>query len=63
MRRFIASLPGKVFSHLVIWALVMPFITLALYARATAQVAVLPSWAVTEFNNKKAAGTSFGVTA
>lgn len=63
MRRFIASLPGKVFGQLVILALLLPSITLALLSRAEAQVAVLPQWAVVEFRNLKSPGTAFGKTA
>ena len=63
MRRFITSLPGKVIGQVVIAALILPSITLALFARASAQIATLPSWAVTEFVNKKSAGTAFGKNA
>ncbi|RZL70658.1 MAG: hypothetical protein EOP29_22965 [Rhodococcus sp. (in: high G+C Gram-positive bacteria)] len=63
MRRFIASLPGKVFSQLVILALLLPTLTFALITRASAQVATLPVWAVVEFANRKSAGTPFGKNA
>ncbi|MDR3692155.1 MAG: hypothetical protein P4L46_22430, partial [Fimbriimonas sp.] len=63
MRRFIKSLFGKVIGQLVILTLVLPSITLALFTRAEAQVAVLPLWAVTEFKNLKSPGTNFGKTA
>lgn len=63
MRRFIVSLLGKAIGQLVILTLVLPSITLALYKRADAQVAVLPLWAVTEFKNLKSPGTGFGKTA
>jgi len=63
VRRFITSLPGKVISQLVILTLILPSITLALFAKANAQIAVLPSWAVTEFTNKVSSGTSYGKAA
>ncbi|CAN5376079.1 hypothetical protein BH11ARM2_BH11ARM2_02750 [soil metagenome] len=63
MRRFIASLSGKVISQLVILTLLMPTLTLALMSRAVAQVATLPTWAVVEFTNRKSAGTAFGKSA
>ena len=63
MRRFITSLPGKAFSHLVILALLLPTLTFALLHRAVAQIAQRPSWAVVEFRNLKSPGTSFGKTA
>ncbi len=63
MRRFITSLPGKVIGQVVIAALVLPSVTLALFTRASAQIATLPSWAVTEFVNKKSSGTTYGVVA
>jgi len=63
VRRFIASLTGKVFSQLVILALLLPSITLALLSRAEAQVAVLPTWTVVEFRNRKSPGTTFGKVA
>jgi len=63
VRRFIASLTGKVFSQLVILALLLPTITMALLSRAEAQVAVLPTWTVVEFKNRKSPGTTFGKAA
>ena len=63
MRRFITSLPGKVIGQLVILTLILPSITLALFAKADAQIAVLPSWAVTEFHNKVSPGTTYGKAA
>lgn len=63
MRRFITSLPGKIFSQLVILALLLPTFSLALVGRAFAQVNALPTWAVVEFRNIKSAGTTFGKTA
>jgi len=63
VRRFITSLPGKVIGQLVIVALILPSITLALYSRASAQIATLPSWAITEFVNKKSPGTTYGKAA
>jgi len=63
VRRFITSLPGTVIGHVVIAALILPSVTLALFTRASAQIATLPSWAVTEFVNKKSSGTTYGVVA
>jgi len=63
VRRFITSLPGKVIGQVVIAALILPSVTLALFTRASAQIATLPSWAVTEFVNKKSSGTTYGVVA
>jgi hypothetical protein len=63
VRRFITSLHGKVVSQMVIMTLLLQSFTLALYAKANAQVAVLPLWAVTEFKNRKSPGTNFGKTA
>ena len=60
MRRFITSLPGKVFSQLVILALLLPSFSLIAVSKAIAQVSVQPTLAVVEFQNDKAAGTSFG---
>jgi len=60
VRRFIATLPGRLLGQLLILALLLPTITLALSSRASAQVAVLPSWAVVEFRNLKSPGTEFG---
>ena len=60
MRRFITSLPGKVIGQVVISALILPSVTLALFTRASAQIATLPSWAVTEFVNRKSPGTAYG---
>lgn len=63
MRRFIASLTGRIVSHVVILAMVMPLLSLALVTRANAQVAIQPTWAVTEFKNLKSPGTKFGQVA
>ncbi len=60
MRRFIASLTGKVVSHLVVLALLVPFVSVAMLGRATAQIQLQPAWAVIEFKNLKSSGTSFG---
>jgi len=60
VRRFITSLTGKLVSQLVILALLLPYLSLTLVSRAEAQVQTLPSWAVTEFANKKSPGTNFG---
>lgn len=53
MRRFIASLPGKVLSHVVITALMVPYVALGLATRSVAQIKQLPSWAVADFVDKK----------
>lgn len=63
MRRFIASLPGRLLAQVVIVALLMPFVTLASIRTAVAQVTVLPTWAVVEFKNRMAAKTEYGKTA
>ena len=63
MRRFIVSLPGKAFSHLVILALLLPTLTFALLHRAVAQLAGKPGLVIVEFRNLKSPGTSFGKTA
>jgi len=60
VRRFITSLPGKVFSQLVVLALLLPSISLILASKGYAQVAVQPTLAVVEFSNLKAPGTGFG---
>ena len=61
MRRFIASIPGKVISQLVVMALLMPMLTLALVSKAYAQVATPRDFiAVVEFANQKAPGTELG---
>lgn len=60
MRRFIASMPGKLVRHLVVLALVLPYLSLALVTRAEAQLQTLPAAAVTEFKNLKSPGTKFG---
>jgi hypothetical protein len=62
MRRFIASLPGKVLSHVVITALMVPYVALGLATRSVAQVKQLPSWAVADFVDKKGK-TAFGAEA
>ncbi len=53
MRRFIASLPGKVLSHVVITALMVPYVALGLATRSVAQIKQLPSWAVADFVDRK----------
>jgi hypothetical protein len=63
VRRFITSLPGKVIGQVAIAALILPSITLAMFAKAKAQIATQPSWAVTEFVNLKSPGTTYGKTA
>ena len=61
MRRFNTSLVGRIFSHFVVLALLMPTLTLALLSRATAQVATPTDFiAVVEFANRKEKGTEFG---
>lgn len=61
MRRFISSLTGKVVSHVVCVALLMPTLTLGLLSRAPAQVAAArDQLGVVEFTNLKAPGTDFG---
>ena len=60
MRRFITSFKGKVISQLVVFTLLLPSITLALFVKANAQVAQLPQWAVIPFKNDMSAGTTFG---
>jgi hypothetical protein len=62
MRRFIASLPGKVLSHVVITALMVPYVALGLATRSVAQIKQLPSWAVADFVDKKGK-TAFGAEA
>jgi hypothetical protein len=56
LRRFVASLPGKVVCHTVVTALVLPFLTLATFSRAEAQIQVQPTWAVVDFVNRAPAG-------
>lgn len=51
MRRFVASLPGKFVCHTVVTALLLPFLTLATFSRAEAQIQVQPTWAVVDFIN------------
>jgi hypothetical protein len=52
LRRFVASLPGKFVCHTVVTALLLPFLTLATFSRAEAQIQVQPTWAVVDFINK-----------
>lgn len=56
MRRFVASLPGKVVCHLVVTALLMPILTLISVSKAEAQIQTLPSWAVVDFVNRSGKG-------
>jgi hypothetical protein len=63
VRRFIASLPGKVFSNVVVLALLVPYFALGLSVKGFAQLKQLPGWAVVDFVNKKANGTAFGTEA
>lgn len=53
MRRFIATLPGKVISNVLVAALVLPYMVLGLAAKGHAQLRSLPAWAVVDFVNKK----------
>lgn len=46
MRRFIASLPGKAISQVVILSMLAPMFSLMLLGKADAQVATQPTWAV-----------------
>ena len=63
MRRFIATLPGKVISNVLVAALVLPYMLLGLTTRANAQLRSLPGWAVVDFVNRKAKGTTYGAQA
>ena len=56
MRRFVASLPGKVVCHTVVSALLLPFLTFATFSRAAAQIQVQPTWAVVDFVNRTGKG-------
>lgn len=56
MRRFVASLSGKVVCHIVCLALLMPILTLISVSRAEAQIQTLPSWAVVDFVNRSGKG-------
>lgn len=56
MRRFVATLPGRALCHLVVTALVLPFLTLITFGRAEAQIQTLPSWAVVDFINVSPGG-------
>ena len=63
MRRFIATLPGKVISNVLVAALVLPYMLLGLAARGNAQLRNKPAWAVVDFVNRKAKGTTYGAQA
>lgn len=64
LRRFVASLPGKVVCHTVVTALILPFLTLLSVSRAEAQIQTLPSWAVVDFvNRSNKGGDQIGVLA
>ncbi|HLP00050.1 MAG TPA: hypothetical protein VK171_15755 [Fimbriimonas sp.] len=54
MRRFIATLPGKVISNVVALSLVLPYMAMGLASKGHAQLRSLPGWAVVNFANKKA---------
>ena len=56
MRRFVTSLPGKFVCHIVVTALLMPFLTLASIRPAMAQIQTLPTWAVVDFVNRSPGG-------
>lgn len=63
MRRFIASVPGKVLSHVVISALVVPYFALGLAAKSEAQIGPgKETWAVVDFTNRKG-NNAFGAEA
>jgi len=49
VRQFIATYPGRALSAVSIFALVLPFLTLSLASRATAQVETKEPWAVVQF--------------
>lgn len=63
MRRFITTLPGKVFSHFVALALLLPSFTLLFATRAQAQIQTLPGWAVVEFSARKPEFRKYGSAA
>lgn len=63
VRRFIATLPGKVISNVLVAALVLPYMLLGLSTRANAQLRSLPQWAVVDFVNMKEKGTTYGAKA
>lgn len=64
MRRFIATLPGKLISNVLVAALVLPYMMLGLAAKGYAQLKSLPGWAVVDFvNKKKGSGNTYGASA
>lgn len=60
MRRFITTIPGRVLSHLAAVSLLLPFGTLFMASRASAQFAQLPVWIVVDFVNSAPQGGDFG---
>lgn len=63
MRRFINSLLGRAICHVVVLALVLPFLQLGMASRAEAQLQTLPTWAVVEFEVRTKAREGLGKTA
>lgn len=51
MRRYIDTRPGRAVSFLVVYALLLPFLTLGVMRPAQAQLESLPTWAVVDFAN------------
>ncbi|MBI1755606.1 MAG: hypothetical protein HYR64_00675 [Fimbriimonas ginsengisoli] len=56
MRRFITSRLGRLISHLLVFTLVWPSLTLVAVTRAEAQIAVKPTWVVVDFINRAPQG-------
>ncbi|MER3496101.1 MAG: hypothetical protein C4320_04430, partial [Armatimonadota bacterium] len=64
MRRFIQTMGGRVLSHVVAAALIVPSLSLGLAARrADAQLQQNPVWAVADFRDLKAPGSTYGQAA
>jgi len=64
VRRFINSLPGFIVSRVAALTLIMPYVTLATYTRAVAQVETRPQYAVLDFSDMKVGGVGpYGVMA
>jgi hypothetical protein len=63
VRRFVTSLTGKLFSHFVVVALAMSFLTTSVVVKAYGQVQTLPAWAVTEFFVPEGQPASYGIAA
>ncbi|HWD39298.1 MAG TPA: hypothetical protein VG944_10645 [Fimbriimonas sp.] len=63
MRRFIASLAGKVLSHMVVVALLVWFFSTSFVVSAVAQAEFQPSMAVAQFTVSDGLSASYGQTA